>query len=137
MTRTKKPRSTKSRLVSRPPQCLAVDRLEDRLLLAISYEPVLVLDGGDLSLDMDEENYVVSLAFVDTETARLTVNGVTFDYPVSAIRAIQFDAGAGDDQIELGPEVNIGANLSGGVGMTCLSGYPAATQSVDNSATTR
>ncbi len=101
----------------------AVERLEQRCLLAAEFGPIV--QDGTLFLFLDGENDQVSFGLPDAETARLTLNGAVFDYAQSDVRFLLFTGGAGDDQIEVAPGVTIAAALDGEDGNDHLVGGAA------------
>ncbi len=111
-------RSTRSRKDRRQ---VLLEHLENRLLLSHFGSSPVLLDDGLLIAEAGDTDDVVSFGFPNPTTARLTINGVDYDYQRDAVRELDVSGGGGNDRIEA-PDVDIRVRLSGGDGDDTLVG---------------
>ncbi len=98
----------------------SIEYLEGRSLLALVFQPWI--DSGELHVWLDGANDVASFQYIDSQTARLTVNELTFDFARSDITWFSILAGEGNDQVTIGIEVLITVQIYGGKGNDLLVG---------------
>ncbi len=99
-----------------------MEHLEGRLLLTHFGTSPILLDDGLLIVEGSDANDVVSFGFPDSTTARLTINGVAYNYVRDAIRELDVSGAGGNDRLDAASDVDIRVRLSGGDGDDTLIG---------------
>jgi len=109
-------RSAMSR--SKKPRCLfGFERLECRFLLALfGGAPSHYPDGTLAMIFEDDGNNTATLDYLDSNTYRLTVNGVTFDYPTSSVQSLAIIGSDANETIQLGSTVPFPTSIWPGEG---------------------
>ena len=99
---------------------LSLEQLENRCLLALAWQPYF--NGPELYVTLDAADDVASFQYLDAQTARLTVNGLAYDYNRNDIVAFNMDTGEGDDQVTIASDILVDIVIIGGKGNDLLIG---------------
>jgi Ca2+-binding RTX toxin-like protein len=94
--------------------------------IAAEYTDVVSGGNGDDSISLlvvaGADADLIRVENLDPVTVRLTVSGVFFDYDRTDLKAIEVQAGAGNDLVEFMSDVQVSAALFGGDGDDTLQG---------------
>ena len=90
-------------------------------------EELATLSGGILTLSAgsdDDEKYTLSktLSPEGVDSLRVSAYGKTQDFPLAQITRIQANFGAGNDSLQIDPEISIPAWIVGGAGADTITG---------------
>ncbi len=112
---------------------LTIERLEGRFLLAPIQDPTdfFIPDSDDpnsigtIDILFDNQDDVIRFEFLNATTARLTINGMSYDYQGNRIESIGLHTAGGNDLVEIAADVGIPVLLMGGKGNDSLIGGAA------------
>ena len=105
---------------------VAIEHLEDRLLLSHSSGSPFLGSEGVLVAELDDANDTVLIEPLGAESIQITINGDVHEYLRGDVLGINVTAGGGDDRVEVSSALDIPAVLVGGAGSDTLIGGAVA-----------